>query len=203
MKQFANLYLPELQPRHDKWTLAGLTLSSAVLAVVLLMLNFAVSYLAEGEREHARQIGTQVQQQQALLEVQQELLEQRINDPSLLAEIAELEEKLAERQRLQQQMLSMTSAEPVSFAALLTDIARVDSADLWLERIGYSQGRLNLDGLTQRPEVLPRWLASFSDHATLRGRQFSVFELRDEADGPLHFSVGSSASAERQVGARR
>lgn len=193
MKRIANLYVAELQPNRDPLTLKLVSLVvGALLVIVIAAAGVGKWYLANQQATTAKL----TQQNRALqnqVNQQQELLKQALNDKQLLAEIENLELRLAQRQRLLQHMRSVTQTGQPSFANVLTDLARVDNDNIWLQRILLAHQDMTLQGHTTAASALPRWLASFSNYPTLRNRNFGVFELRDEQNGALQFTVGSDS----------
>ncbi|MDX1526586.1 MAG: hypothetical protein R3273_10140 [Pseudidiomarina maritima] len=193
MKRIANLYVAELQPNRDPLTLKLVSLVvGTLLVVVMIGAGLSKWYLANQQATTAKLSAqnTAVQQQ---VNQQQELLKQALNDKQLLAEIDQLELRLAQRQRLLQHMRSVTQTGQPSFANVMTDLARVDNDNIWLQRIVLAYQDMTLQGHTTAASALPRWLASFSNYPTLKNRNFGVFELRDEQNGALQFTVGSDS----------
>jgi len=194
MKQLANLYVPELHPRKQSLTFtraAGVVAAAAVLAVVFS----GASYWYAGQQQIATQrTNHELSQVQQRLTGKQNELRAAMNNPQVEQEIADIEAQLAQRQRLLQQMTSVTASSQTSFAQLLTDIAKADVESIWLQRVIAANNQLTLQGKTTDASALPQWLASFSNYPTLQERQFGVFELRDNSqEAALDFTVGSLA----------
>lgn len=196
MKQFANLYLPELHPNRERLTLNFLaTVVGAVIALLVVVTLFG-QWAVGSKKAEVTQLQSQLSAIQKQVKEQQDLLNTALNDPQLLAQIASAEQKVAQQQRLLQQMLLTTAGSQTSFAGVLKDIARVDVEDLWLQSIIVNEGQLSLRGSSLNPTILPVWLNSFSAQPNLRGRQFGVFELRVGNDQEvLQFTVGSLGNA--------
>lgn len=192
MKQLANLYLAELQPSRERLTLNLLAGVSGGLIILILITMVVGSYLTAQQQDQVQQVSRQVSDLEEQVESRQQQLNEALKDTSLQNEISELEDRIARQQRLLQQMLQLIAMTESSFARLLRDIAQVDNEQIWLQRIIIENGQLTLQGRTIEASALPTWLASFTAHGTLQGRQFAVFELRDEAEGALDFTVGSA-----------
>ncbi|RUO41838.1 hypothetical protein CWE22_06705 [Pseudidiomarina aestuarii] len=199
MKLIANLYVSELKPRHERFTLAFVAAICGGLAVVLTVANMVGSWWLTSEQEASQSLQVQIQEQQKLLTVQQELLKQRTNDPTLLAEKEQLENTIAQRQRLQRQMQIVLQSTDDQVPELLADIARVDAEAIWLQRISLRDGELTLSGYTQQPAELPLWIERFAKHESLQDRQFGVFDLRVANDSALEFTVGTLPAATAQT----
>jgi Tfp pilus assembly protein PilN len=195
MKQFANLYLAELRPNRERLTLNFVATIVAAVVALLIVVTLASSWVVNGKRAEVGALQSQLTDLQKQIKEHQDLLNSALNDPQLLGEIASVEQKVAQQQRLLQQMLQTTAGSQASFAGVMRDIAAVDVEDLWLSSITVNDGQLSLRGSSLNPTVLPVWLNSFSAQPNLRGRQFGVFELcvGSELD-VLQFTVGSLGS---------
>ncbi|WP_127347572.1 hypothetical protein [Pseudidiomarina mangrovi] len=195
MKQFANLYLAELRPNRERLTLNFAAAAVGITVVLLVLVTLSMNWVVTDKKSNVNALQTELTQLQTQVKEYQDLLNTALNDPQLLGEIAAVEQKVAQQQRLLQQMLQTTAGSQTSFAGVMYDIAAVDIDDLWLQSISVSDGQLSLRGSSLNPTVLPIWLNSFSDQPNLRGRQFGVFELRAGSEQEvLQFTVGSLSS---------
>lgn len=206
MKLIANLYVSELRPRFERYTLPTAAAICGGLAVFLILANVVGNWWLASEQATSQQLQSDIQNQQKLLTAQQELLKQRTNDPELLAQQNQLEKQIAQRLRLQRQMQLVMQTSDDQVPELLADIAKVDAEAIWLQRISLRDGELTLSGYTQQPAELPLWIERFAKHASLKDRQFGVFDLRVATDTALEFTVGTlptvsatSQSADSQV----
>lgn len=195
MKLTANLYVSELRPRHERYTLPMAAVICGGLAVVLIAANMIGKGWLASEQATVQDLQADIKSQQELLTVQQDLLKQRTNDPELLAQKEQLEKQIGQRQRLQRQMQIVLQSSDDQVPELLADIAKVDAEAIWLQRITLRDGELTLNGYTQQPAELPLWIERFAKHASLKDRQFGVFDLRVANDSALEFTVGTLPSA--------
>lgn len=195
MKLIANLYVSELRPRHERYTLPMAAAICGGLTVVLIAANMIGNGWLASEQATAQDLQAEIKSQQELLTVQQDLLKQRTNDPELLAQKEQLEKQVGQRQRLQRQMQIVLQSSDDQVPELLADIAKVDAEAIWLQRITLRDGELTLNGYTQQPAELPLWIERFAKHASLKDRQFGVFDLRVANDSALEFTVGTLPSA--------
>lgn len=204
MKLLANLYVAELHPRKQSLTFtraAGVLAAAVVLAVLLTV---ASRWYAGQQQIETQRTNHELSQVQQRLTAKQNQLRSAMNNPQVEQKITEIEAQLAQRQRLLQQMASVTASSQTSFAQLLTDIAKADVDSIWLHRVIAANNQLTLQGKTTDASALPQWLASFSNYPTLQERQFGVFELRDNnTDAALDFTVGSLAHSSLLSGTAR
>lgn len=192
MKQIANLYVIELQPEQETLTFKRVMIAVAAVLVIGVFSSVGMTFWANQAEVNTQRMAHSLSQAQQRLIAKQNELRTAMNNPEIAQRIEQIELDLAQRQRLLQQMQSVTQTQDASFAQVLEELARADTDAIWLQRILIANGQLTLQGKTANASALPLWLASFSDYDTLSGRQFGVFELRDEdATGVLDFTVGS------------
>ncbi|WP_339877877.1 PilN domain-containing protein [Pseudidiomarina gelatinasegens] len=192
MKHLANLYLSELQPSREKLTFNRVMGATASLLVVAVVLGISMHLWASQQQINTQRAAHALSQAQQKLAAKQQQLRAAMNNPDVEQRIEQTELQLGQRQRLLQQMQQITESGQVSFATLLNELAQADVEAIWLQRILVANSELTLQGKTANASALPVWLASFSNYPSLSGRQFGVFELRDNASsGVLDFTVGS------------
>lgn len=192
MKHLANLYLSELQPSREKLTFNRVMSATATFLVVAVVLGIGMHWWANQQQINTQRVAHALSQAQQQLATKQQQLRVAMKNPEIEQRIEQIELQLGQRQRLLQQMQQVTESGQVSFATLLNELAQADVEAIWLQRILVASGELTLQGKTANASALPVWLASFSSYPSLSGRQFGVFELRDNASsGVLDFTVGS------------
>ncbi|MDN7129445.1 hypothetical protein [Pseudidiomarina terrestris] len=190
MKTFANLYVPELRPNREWLTLQRFVVTAVSLIAVFVVAWLVLKFIAGQQQAAFVASVTQANQIEVQLRQRQAALEQALNDSSLNEELESVQHRLTLRQRLLVQMQQLTGRNSVSFSQLLVDLAAADEHAIWLHRILLQDQALTLQGVTLEPQQLPAWLADFSQYPTLKDRPFGVFELRDEGERGLRFTVG-------------
>ena len=190
MKRIANLYLDELQPSREWLTLTRFLKTSAVLLVVFLLMWVVINYINAQQQRESEQVRAQLAAAQAQLQQRQAQLDNALNDPELNDALREVEQTLALRNKLLEQMYSHTQQNQQSYSQLLADLAAADQNSVWLQRILVVDNALSIEGRTLKPQGLPDWLASFSRYPSLQGRPFGVFELVEDEQQGLRFVVG-------------
>ncbi|MCG7570388.1 PilN domain-containing protein [Pseudoalteromonas sp. CNC9-20] len=196
MKSSINFYQESLKPRHDPLPLA-LVVKIFIAAFVVLAVVIAL------------QVWRNNHQQQQL----QELTQQHSH---LKAEVAELNKQLAQRRdtkNLQQQLEQQQRAEqhrlsliaylqgkgsgvPLSYSALMNDLARYHNPQVWLTEINISQRHVQLQGKTAVPSEIAPWLKQLRNSNYFLGKEFSVLEF-DESDELRQFNVSTRIDGEQ------
>lgn len=190
MKAYANLYLEELRPSREWLTLNRFTAYTGALVLLFVVASIVLYLLAQYQHTSYVESYNRASQLSAELQAKQAQLDAALNNTTLNAEINEVQRQLTLRQRLLAQMETITGRNQVSFSQLLSDLSAADEEVIWLQRIILSDDALTLQGRTLQPQTLPTWLADFSRYQALKNRPFGVFELRDEGEQGLQFTVG-------------
>lgn len=196
MKSSINFYQESLKPRHDPLPLA-LVVKIFIAAFVVLAVVIAL------------QVWRNNHQQQQL----QELTQQHSH---LKAEVAELNKQLAQRrdtknlqqqleqqQRAEQHRLSLLaylqgkgSGAPLTYSALMNDLARYHNPQVWLTEINISQRHVQLKGKTAVPSEIAPWLKQLRNSNYFLGKEFSVLEF-DQSDELRQFNVSTRIDGEQ------
>lgn len=190
MKHYANLYVEELRPSREWLTLNRFAAYTGALVIIFLVASIVLYLLAQYQHASYVESYTRASQLSSELQSKQAQLDAAMNNTTLNTEINEVQRQLTLRQRLLAQMQTITGRNQVSFSQLLRDLSAADEEVVWLQRIILSNDALTLQGRTLQPQTLPTWLAEFSSYEALRDRPFGVFELRDEGELGLQFTVG-------------
>ncbi|WP_151173525.1 PilN domain-containing protein [Pseudoalteromonas ruthenica] len=196
MKSSINFYQESLQSRHDPLPLA-LVVKIFIAAFVVLAVVIAL------------QVWRNNHQQQQL----QELTQQHSH---LKADVAELNKQLAQRrdtknlqqqleqqQRAEQHRLSLLaylqgkgSGAPLTYSALMNDLARYHNPQVWLTEINISQRHVQLQGKTAVPSEIAPWLKQLRNSNYFLGKEFSVLEF-DQSNELRQFNVSTRIDGEQ------
>ncbi|RUO62419.1 hypothetical protein [Pseudidiomarina insulisalsae] len=198
MKNYANLYVDELRPNREWLTFNRFSAYTGALLVLIVVLWVVLTLISQQQNEAYVASYQRANQLNAELQAKQRQLDAALNDSELTEQLNDVQRTLNLRQRLLLQMQQITGRNQSSFSALFSDLAAVDQPDVWLQRILLADDHLTLQGHTLSAQQLPVWLADFGRYDTLQNRPFGVFELRDEGEQGLSFTVGH-LNHEREV----
>ncbi|MEX1222888.1 MAG: PilN domain-containing protein [Idiomarina sp.] len=195
LKTAINLYVAELRPVQQRFTLKLTLLVLAGWLAVLVLATIVLSYAESSQQEQVTELNRQVSQQRAVVTELNEALQQRRGDPKIQQQLDLTRAEIERGQQLLGSLKQQQRQHQTSFAMLLTDLADITHGQLWLQDIVMEQGHLTLRGYATKAAALPAWMADFSGQPTLQNRQFAVFELRteDKAQG-LAFTISSAAA---------
>lgn len=195
LKTTINLYVAELKPVQKRFTLKLTMLVLGGWAAVLVLATIALNFAESSQQQQVDELNQQVTQQRDVVAELNEALQQRRGDPKIQQRLDVTRAEIERTQQLLSTLSQQQRQHQTSFALLLTDLAKITHAQLWLHDIVMEQGHLTLRGYASKAAALPEWMADFSNQPTLQGRQFAVFELRaeDNAQG-LAFTISSAAA---------
>lgn len=192
MNQQINLYHPLF--RRKRRIFAARTLLGAVGAVAVL-LTLASAW---GYREMAA-----LEAQVVQLEGREKALAAQIArlDPASIDGQRELDgelERLAHQLARQQKLVDILENQPLGsttgFSAQLEALARQHTEGLWLTRMAIKGGaaRMELAGVSVRPELIPSWLQGLGTEPALSGQRFDLLTIeRAEGEPTVSFRVSS------------
>lgn len=126
-----------------------------------------------------------------LLAVGEKLPPQQTRD-QIIAENKKLESDLEARKEILSTLTMLQSTRTMGFSNYLIALAAESFAGLWLTRFKLrgDGSYILLEGDTQRPEYVPRFLEGLSKESIFKGKSFQVFNLKaDKAKELTHFVV--------------
>lgn len=174
----------------------------AVLVVVLLLSYFALLFSSDSLDE---ELMLAKKEQQAVTAERDALKTQVIKlqqDESLVSEIATLERGVIFRREMLASIDPDEDVKAKDFSEHLSGLARQHIKGLWFTHIQlHKNGRqMVLQGRTQQPEFLPRFLKKLSNEPVFAGQSFKVLKMNvpEKWQGALNFEVRSLALEAKQ-----
>lgn len=187
MKHQVNLYTDQLRPPRDPFPFKlALTLIAVIAAGGLLVMAAChwLAYAAEAELAVQQQHNRQLVEQLAADTV---ALQQRRPPAALAARAESLGRDVSARERL---LAVLGDAEPLKqppFVNLLDGLARQANNQLWLTRIGVTDGQLLVNGNALREEAVAGWLGQLINDPELTQLRVSRLEVTAAASGGYQF----------------
>lgn len=205
MMQQVNLY-QEVESKPTSLILNPYLL--ACLASIAGLLTFTVLTVYT-LAEHQHQLHTLQQQLQAAT-LEANTLKARLPTPQ---SNSALEQQLQQTQQLFQGMsnivalLNDTQSEQITgFSRYFAALANQSDSQVWLSRIEIdaTRKRLNLQGSSYEPELIPALLQRLQRSEAFKGRLFSQMQIQQNKENPqqLDFSISSSPAEEGEHGKR-
>ena len=196
MKLRVNLYVQALQPVKEKISLKLLVSSTLGLSAVLLLLSLLFTMHTETKQKHLATLQQQVKEQTQAVTQLQQTLDSRQPAPALVKQRTELNQIIAQKQRLLQFVQNEQRKTSVQYSPVFQYLASIDPDGFWLSSFSLNATSSQFSGYVTQAELLPQWLNKLSDTAFFKGHSFSQFEIKQtDKSEALVFKVTSSSSA--------
>lgn len=196
MKLRVNLYVQALQPVKEKISLKLLVSSTLGLSAVLLLLSLLFTMHTETKQKQLATLQQQVKEQTQAVTQLQQTLDSRQPAPALVKQRTELNQIIAQKQRLLQFVQNEQRKTSVQYSPVFQYLASIDPDGFWLSSFSLNATSSQFSGYVTQAELLPQWLNKLSDTAFFKGHSFSQFEIKQtDKSEALVFKVTSSSSS--------
>ena len=195
MKLRVNLYVQALQPVKEKISLKLLVSSTLGLCVVLLIAGLVMNMQTQTKQAELAVLQQQVKAQEQQLTQLQATLGSRQPSPALVKQRTELNQIIAQKQKLLQFVQSEQLKTSVKYSPVFKYLASIDPQGFWLSSFSLNANSSQFSGYVTEPELLPKWLNQLGGTEFFKGHTFSQFEIKQvENTEALAFKVTSSAA---------
>lgn len=203
MKLRVNLYVQALQPVKEKISLKLLVSSTLGLSAVLLLLSLLFTMHTETKQKQLAALQQQVKEQTQAVTQLQQTIDSRQPAPALVKQRTELNQIIAQKQRLLQFVQNEQRKTSVQYSPVFQYLASIDPDGFWLSSFSLNATSSQFSGYVTQAELLPQWLNKLSDTAFFKGHSFSQFEIKQtDKSEALVFKVTSSSSSSSAVTAK-
>ncbi len=193
MAQQINLYSPIfLAPKRYFSALA----MAQALAVLALLLGAACAWMLASGASLRRDLQSGAAAQAAELQRLTQALaaaQPAASGAALAQELAQVQQTLAQRRALLDELTRGRLAEGHSHAAMLRMVAATVPPAVWLNDIRLVEGRLELKGMTLQPDALRPWLVQLAQHPLTADQQLAAVKV--ERAAPTLGTAGTAAAA--------
>lgn len=198
MKTRIDLYLPELKPRYELVTV-GLALTLLLLSgLVVGGATLWAKNASEDVLVEAKQIDATYQGKKKLGDALKAQRDARSKDPTLVANIDELQRMLSGRRAILSELKKQEQLKSQGFSDLMRGLALSQQDDLWLTRVRVEEQQLLLVGGASGSASLPRWVSKLQEAPFFMGKQFEAARLYRDQDDLLVFEIGTLIDGEQQ-----
>jgi Tfp pilus assembly protein PilN len=197
LKLRVNLYVQALQPVKEKISLKLLVSSTLGLSAVLLLLSLLFTMHTETKQKQLAALQQQVKEQTQAVTQLQQTIDSRQPAPALIKQRTELNQIIAQKQRLLQFVQNEQRKTSVQYSPVFQYLASIDPDGFWLSSFSLNATSSQFSGYVTQAELLPQWLNKLSDTAFFKGHSFSQFEIKqtDKSEALVFKVTSSSASA--------
>lgn len=190
MKNRLNLYLLDMQPRQELLTLNKCLLLGLLLLVIVLLLRLQQHWQLTHLQQQQQGLEQTLAEKTTLVTAMQQQLHNRIEDPKLVKKVNQLQQELRVKQQLLGEVQGREKLKTQGFAALMLDLARSASPQLWLREIAVDRHNIKFAGQANHSESLPKWLEALGNTEYFQGREFAAARLYRQ-EQQLHFVISS------------
>lgn len=193
--QNINLYLPEFRKKKH-WLDAEKMVLVAGAALVLMAVATAVEYFQlsqlRGERAETE---AQYQDVAAATRSLREQFGIQTEDPTLLANIQELQDNLDGKEALLQFLEGRELGNATGFSEHLSDLARFHVPGLSLDQISLTSGgsSVELGGQVTSPDLVTVYVRNLARGNTYAGMKFEMLNIASQAGGSGSVADGATA----------
>lgn len=198
IKTKVNLYSATLLPPKQRLNFLTLSVSVAVLLGLTVLLYVVESYQfyeLQHQASQAEQKNNRLVEQKDNLEAQ---VAQRVPDQDLVTRVELEEQRLTLKRLLKAELENRTALISQGYSPMLTDLAAVADANVWLSRIYFNEQQIEFEGFGQQPSSIPRWIERLKTADTLKGFAFAAMTMDRGENQPLAFKL-TSVQADKEA----
>ena len=198
IKTKVNLYSATLLPPKQRLNFLTLSVSVAVLLGLTVLLYVVESYQfceLQHQASQAEQKNSRLVEQKDNLEAQ---VSQRVPDQDLVTRVELEEQRLTLKRLLKAELENRTALISQGYSPMLTDLAAVADANVWLSRIYFNEQQIEFEGFGQQPSSIPRWIERLKTADTLKGFAFAAMTMDRGENQPLAFKL-TSVQADKEA----
>lgn len=198
IKTKVNLYSATLLPPKQRLNFLTLSVAVAVLLGLTVLLYVVESYQfyeLQHQASQAEQKNNRLVEQKDNLEAQ---VAQRVPDQDLVTRVELEEQRLTLKRLLKAELENRTALISQGYSPMLTDLAAVADANVWLSRIYFNEQQIEFEGFGQQPSSIPRWIERLKTADTLKGFAFAAMTMDRGENQPLAFKL-TSVQADKEA----
>ena len=152
-------------------------------------------YELQHQASQAAQKNNRLVEQKDNLEAQ---VAQRVPDQDLVTRVELEEQRLTLKRLLKAELENRTALISQGYSPMLTDLAAVADANVWLSRIYFNEQQIEFEGFGQQPSSIPRWIERLKTADTLKGFAFAAMTMDRGENQPLAFKL-TSVQADKEA----
>jgi len=193
--QQINLYQASVRSQKQVFTLSQLGLAASVLVGILCVTSVVQWWLLHRSTQELQTTKAEQQKLNASIEALSKQLAQSSNDSELKKSLASKESELADKQYVLEALSGKRFGNNKGFAEQFTGLARQHVDGIWLTGLSIHGGgeKLNLQGSTYEPELVPRFLQRLAQEPSFAGIEFKTFLMqRAEKSSQIDFDLRST-----------
>jgi len=192
--QQINLYQSHLKKQEPVVSFNQLGISTAILLVLLASVYGYNSYKLNTAQATLKNLNVQLAQKSKALEIIKNGRPQVKKNISLKDKLVALENDLVSKQLVLDVLSDKKLGNTTGFANYFEGLARQVTTGVWLTRLHFLDGGtvMDLQGKTQQPELVAKYLKALATEHVFNGTEFNSFIIqRNEKNKPLLFKFNN------------
>lgn len=192
-KYSINLLQDELIPEQPLLTLGRVIALWVLVLVAMLIVVVTLQATENALADESKVLVDKKRAQDATLENLQIKLANHKPDPKLSAKLDTLQAIIANKKSIYSYLTNSDDSYINGFALAMSDLATIHSNNVSLTAIAISEDNVSFGGVARTAESVPEWLTSFEQSKVLSGKLFNHFQLSENEQKLIEFSVSSTA----------
>jgi len=184
-----NLLQAELLPKRVLLTLYRVVVSWILVITVMLLVAFYSQYQVDQLAEQLRALSkVKVKQNKVLADLKSNIQQNKV-DANLQNKLETLMFVMSNKAALYEQLTNQNTTYVAGFAKAMTDLSDMHSEDISLLQVTIENNQIYIIGAARTADAVPAWLALFDSSSVLSGKVFSVFDMTQNDNGLIDFTV--------------
>lgn len=197
MAQQINFYKPELRPKPDHLTLSNMAKAAGVFLLLMVAWSVSLQMQTSGLSKQREELVRNAQAEQAKTIEMANRFPPPKPDAGLPQRIAQLEAKLAQRQKVIDIINGGGLSATGGFSGLMQAFARQGLPGVWLTGLAANGAgdQMRISGRAVAPDLIPQYISRLSTEPALRGRHFSGLQVMEPASEAKPADAKTTAAA--------
>lgn len=192
-----NLFQDELIPDTPLLTLPRMLWLWLIVGLMMFGLASMLSYQESSLGSQAFDMQSQKRQQDEKIEELKLAMANHKPSAKLTAKLQTLQDLIANKKNVYGYLTNTEESYIDGFAKAMSDLALVHSRNISLTKISIDEQHVSFVGVARSADAVPAWLSKFEQSKVLSGRLFNHFELSENENNLIEFSVSSNSQLEQ------
>lgn len=199
--QQINFYQLEFQPKQISFPAKNILIVSILVLALVALFSLYFSHKIEQQTSVISKQQLRLDTSQNQLAALQQQLKSSAMSPLLIAEYDALVEKLNTEKATNVFLASQHLGNHQGYTGLLEALSSQSINGVWLVSFSLidSTQKLELQGRTINPELIPAYIESLAKSDRFQGQQFSVFEIKKPSDDVNYYQFKLRTEASDKV----
>lgn len=194
--QQINLFNPAFQPQKQILTAAQVALAAGTVIAGVAVLAVLAKMETAQLQQQANAGLAQLEQRQARLATVNTEFAPRKKDPTIEAQVADVERQLAAMRHISGALQRGELGDTSGFAGYFKALARQSAQGLWLTgvTVGAGGAQIGIKGRTLDPAMVPGYLNRLTHEPLMQGKSFASLQIGEAAPLPTQDADGKPAT---------